>query len=106
MNKNTQLSPATPCDELRLRIADLAIELHHARNAAAAAKRTYYAALTRWLGDGERTPRLDPRNDACAAMIEFTKDKYRAHIAARRQVYNAQRRLDSACRKVVAGGAA
>ena len=77
-------------------IAQLAIDLHKIRNAASHTKEIYRAALK---DSGEDFDGLDPRDDSCASIIEFTKDEYKAHLAAKRKVYNAQRRLDNACVK-------
>ena len=86
-----------------LAIAQRAIELHQARNAAGTAKDTYYTALSEF-GKGEPTPRLDPDDENCAEIIAYSKDAFQAYQAAKRKGYNAQRRLDTACRAL--GGAA
>lgn len=82
-----------------LAIAQLAIDLHKARSATAPAKDAYYAVL-REFGQGMVTERLDPQNENCAEIIAYSADAYKAYQAAKRKVYNAQRRLDTACRKV------
>lgn len=84
-----------------LAIAQLAIDLHKARNATVPAKDAYYAVL-REFGEGEITQRLDPHDENCAEIIAYSKDAFKAYQAAKRRVYNAQRRLDTACRKVAA----
>lgn len=80
-------------------IAQLAIDLHKARNATAPAKDAYYAVL-REFGQGETTGRLDPRDENCAEIIAYSKDAFKAYQAAKRAAYNLQRRLDNACRKL------
>lgn len=80
-----------------LAIAQLAIDLHSLKNAARYAKDAYHEKMDESGGDFDG---LDPRNADWADLIEFTKDEYKAHLAAKRKVYNAQRRLDTACRKV------
>ena len=86
-----------------LAIAQLAIDLHKARNATAPAKDAYYAVLREFeLEQGGHYEHLDPRDEDCAEIIAYSKDAYKAYQAAKRKVYNAQRRLDTACRKVAA----
>ena len=81
-------------------IAQLAIDLHKARNATAPAKDAYYAVLREFqVEQGDPSCRLDPRDEDCAEIIEFSKDAFKSYQAAKRKVYNAQRRLDNACRK-------
>lgn len=82
-----------------LNIAQLAIELHKVRNAVEPAKHAYYTVL-REFSKGEITQELDPRDEECAAIIAYSADAYKAYQATKRKVYNAQRRLDTACRKV------
>lgn len=80
-----------------LTIGQLATELHRLKNEARQAKDAYREKLDE---HGQDFTGLDPRNATFADLIEFTKDEYKAHQAAKRKVYNAQRRLDAACRKV------
>lgn len=84
-----------------LAISQLAMALHQSRNAAQHAKHAYYAVLSEF-SQGEMTAKLDPYNEDCAEIIAYSADAYKAYQAAKRKVYNAQRRLDTACRKVVA----
>jgi TRAP-type C4-dicarboxylate transport system substrate-binding protein len=81
-----------------LAIAQLALDLHCLKNAAKHFKDAYHDKLRE--SDMEFN-RMDPRDEKFLQVIEFTKDEYKAHQAAKRKVYNAQRRLDTACRKVV-----
>ena len=46
------------------------------------------------------SPVVTMTSQEIADLVESTKGEYKAHLAARRKVYNAQRRLDTACRKV------
>ena len=85
-----------------LAISQLAMALHQARNAAQHAKHAYYAVLSAYQqAQGEPGIRLDPGNEACAEIIAVSAADYKAYQAAKRKVYNAQRRLDTACRKGV-----
>ena len=84
-----------------MHIAKLALDLHKARNAAANEKNAYYDVL-REFGQGEVTPRLDPADESCAEILAHSADAYKVYKAAKRKVYNAQRRLDTACREVAA----
>lgn len=86
-----------------LNIAQLAIDLHKARNATVPAKDAYYAVL-REFGKGKPTERLDPRNESCAEIIAYSKDAFKTYQAAKRRVYNVQRRLDNACRNAALPG--
>ena len=79
-----------------LNIAQLAINLHNEKNAANTVRDIYRRKL--WES-GEDFSGLNPDDDDYAEIIEFTKDEYKAHQAAKRRVYNVQRRLDNACRK-------
>ena len=79
-----------------LNIAQLAIDLHNEKNAANTVRDIYHCKLSK---SGEEFDGLKPDDDAYAEVIEFTKDEYKAHQAAKRRVYNLQRRLDNACRK-------
>ena len=80
-----------------LNIAQLAIDLHNEKNAANIVRDIYRRKLKE---SGEEFDGLKPGNDDYAEVIEFTKGEYKAHQAAKRRVYNIQRRLDNACRKV------
>lgn len=80
-----------------LTIGQLAIDLHNLKNEARRAKDAYHEVLRESDMDFRH---MDPREEMFADVIEFTKDEYKAHLAARRTAYNAQRRLDTACRKV------
>ena len=77
-------------------IGQLATELHALKCAARHTKDAYHDKLDE---SGEEFDGLDPRNPDFAEAIKFTKDEYKAHQAAKRAVYNMQRRLDNACRK-------
>ena len=79
-----------------LNIAKLAIDLHNEKNAANRVRDAYHLKL--WES-GEEFEGLKPDDDAFAEVIEFSKDEYKAYQAAKRRVYNVQRRLDNACRK-------
>jgi len=79
-----------------LNIAQLALDLHNEKSAANTVRDIYRRKL--WES-GEEFDGLKPDDDAYAEVIEFTKDEYKAHQAAKRRVYNVQRRLDNACRK-------
>lgn len=79
-----------------LAVGQLATELHTLKWSARHAKDAYHEKLN---DSGEDFDGLDPRNPDFAEAIEFTKDEYKAHLAAKRAVYNMQRRLDNACRK-------
>ena len=84
-------------------IAQLAMDLCKARNDTVSAKYAYYAALHEFQSDQmEPADHLDPRDENCAEIIAYSADAYKAYLAAKRKVYNAQRRLDTACRKVAA----
>ena len=88
-----------------LNIAQLAIDLHKARNATVPAKDAYYAVLREFQWEnGGQDERLDPQNENCAEIIAYSQDAFKAYQAAKRRVYNAQRRLDNACRKAAVLG--
>jgi hypothetical protein len=79
-----------------LNIAQLAIDLHTARNATKSAKEAYHLRLAE---SGEDFDGLDPRKPEHAAAIKFTKTEFAAYLNAKRVAFNVQRRLDNACRK-------
>ena len=79
-----------------LNIGQLAIDLHNEKNAANHVKDAYHRRL--WES-GEEFDGLKPDDDAYAEVIEFSKDEYKAYQAAKRRVYNIQRRMNNACRK-------
>lgn len=82
-------------------IGQLSVDLHAANNAVRNAKWVYYEALAEYKDEhGTPVGRLDPRDPLCAPIIEFTKAEYAAYLAAKRKVYNLQRRIDRACMKV------
>lgn len=82
-------------------IGERAIELHAAKSAAYDAKWAYYESLAEYKDEhGAPAGPLHPGNPACAAIIDATKAEYKAYQAAKRKVYNAQRRLDNACGKL------
>ena len=78
-----------------LTIGQLAIDLHNEKNAANNVKDAYHRKLKE---SGEQFDGLKPDDDTYAEVIEFTKDEFKAYQAAKRRVYNVQRRLDNACR--------
>jgi len=84
-----------------LTIGQLAVELHKAKRAAALAKTAYRDALQEYEEEhGKQPGRLDPRDEIHAGIIIHTKATFGAYRTAKRQVYNAQRRLDAAIRKL------
>ena len=80
-----------------LNVGQLAVQLHILQNEAKQAKAVYREKLKE---SGEEFRGLHPHDTAFAEVIEFTKDEFKAYTDARRTAYNAQRRLDTACRKV------
>lgn len=79
-----------------LTIGQLAIDLHNEKNTANRVRDIYRRKL--WESGKEFTG-LNPDDDAYAEVIEFSKDEYKAYQAAKRRVYNIQRRLNNACMK-------
>lgn len=80
-----------------LTIGQLAADLHNLKNEARHTKDAYLDKLEE---SGEDFSGLDPCNTEYAGVVKFTQDEYKAHLAAKRRVYNLQRRLDNACRKL------
>ena len=79
-----------------LNIAQLAIDLHKEKNAANHVRDIYRRKLKE---SGEEFDGMTPDDDIYAAVIEYSKNEYKAHQTAKRRVYNVQRRLDNACMK-------
>ncbi len=91
----------TPKITALLSIAQLAIELHNAKNTAKSAQHDYHEKLDAFERDvrtlpHERVDKLDPNN---ADFIDFTMMEYHARRKARCVAYNIKRWLDTACRK-------
>lgn len=86
-----------------LLIADKAIELHGFENDVREAKRTLDAAyLTHKQGYGFGIERDSPEWDA---MMAATKSEFAAVGHTKRGAHNAKRRLDTAIRAYLCGGA-
>ena len=79
-----------------LAIGQLAIDLHNEKNAANQVKEVYHRRLR---DSGEEFDGLNPDKEGYEEVLEFSKVEYEAYQAAKRRVYNIQRRLDNACRK-------
>lgn len=78
----------------------LAVDLWRAEFAAAEAKAAYYRRIDLYESKhGALEKRIDPREPAHAKAIAFTKDRYDAHEASKRKLYNIRRRLRNACQK-------
>ena len=81
-----------------LNIAQIGVELVQAQNAAMHAKMAYYDRLRAFDSpDHVREGRIDPRYPESAEIIAFSKDAFSFYKAAKRKVYNANRRLRTAC---------
>jgi len=86
-----------------LTVAQLAIDLHKARNAVRNAKHAYYEVLEAHQEEhGQITDRLDPNRPDHYAILSASGCEYAIYQAAKRTAYNIQRRLANACRKVAA----
>ncbi|MDO8772173.1 MAG: hypothetical protein Q7K57_26420 [Burkholderiaceae bacterium] len=85
-----------------LHIGTLAIDLHKEKSTANSVRDIYRRKLKE---SGQEFDGLKPDDDAYTEIIEFTKGEYKAYQAAKRRVYNAQRRLDNACHKAALPGA-
>lgn len=85
---------------LLIEVAVLAMDRSQRKLAAEEARRVYIRALTDFQGQHGRVEgRIDPRNPDHAEIIAATKGQYEAYERAKRQVYNVERRLQTACRK-------
>ena len=81
---------------------ELALGLWRAEQVAANARAAYHARIERFErkhGNGERV-KLDPRDPKSAAIMEYTRDRYQAALAARKRAYAAKQKLLKMCVKV------
>ena len=86
---------------LLLQIGKLAIDLDNEKKVSNIVKNAYRCKLKK-SGKDFKSLMLD--DDAYTYVIKFTQHEFKAYQAAKRKVYNAQRRLDSACRKAALTG--
>lgn len=84
-----------------LPIAQLAIDLHIATNAAKNAQQNYFERINEFERNFRTLPRgrIDKWDANNSDFIDFTMMEYHAHRKARAVAYNIKRRLDTACRK-------
>jgi hypothetical protein len=88
-------------------IGQLAVDVRNAELQVNHLKFEYHEKIRAFdgLAPGEiREMKLDPRNEACAEIIAYTRAEYAAVKAAKRKVYNIKRRMDTAIRNSYAVG--
>ena len=90
-----------------LSIGQLAIDIYLAEAVVALKKADYYDRLHEFNVENpdQRMVKLDPRDEQCSEIIEFSKAKYAAVKAAKRKVYNIKRRINVAIRNSGLGAA-
>lgn len=81
---------------------ELAMALWRAEEAATNARAAYHDRIERFErkhGNGERI-KLDPREPKSAAILEYTRERYKAAKAAKGRAYRAKQKLLKMCVKV------
>ena len=91
-----------------LAIGRLAVDMHKAEQFVGQQKEVYYQKLREFSLEHDDSSRikLDPRNEQCSEIISYSKAEYAAVKAAKRNVYNIKRRMDTAIRNSFAGASA
>jgi hypothetical protein len=84
-----------------MRVAQACMDLWEAEHSANFARYDYHESIHRYEEQhGPLVGRLNAESQAHAAVRKFTAATYEAYRHSKRQVYNAKRRLDTACRKL------
>lgn len=84
-----------------LEIARIAIALFNAEQDHKVARSEYHHRIHEYeKRHGQLAERLNPSNPRHAAVIAFSAKEYTEFAAAKRQVYNAKRRLEAAVRRL------
>jgi hypothetical protein len=84
-----------------MRVAQASMDLWEAQHTADYARSDYIESIHCYEEQhGPLGGRLNAESKAHAAIRKFTAETYEAYRHAKRQVYNAKRRLDTACRKL------
>lgn len=84
-----------------MRVTQASMDLWEAQHSANFARDVYHGSIHRYEEQhGPLVGRLNAELKAHAAVRKFTAKTYEAYRHSKRQVYNAKRRLDNACRKL------
>lgn len=84
-----------------MRVAQASMDLWEAENSSSFARYVYHESIHRYEEQhGPLVGRLNAESKAHAAVRKFTAKTYEAYQDSKRKVYNAKRRLDTACRKL------
>jgi hypothetical protein len=82
-------------------VTKASMDLWAAENAASHARGRYHESIHRYEEQhGPLVGMLSAKSKAHAAVRKFTAKTYEAYQDSKREVYNAKRRLDNACRKL------
>lgn len=103
MNMNKVLDFTKNSTELAqmMRVTQASMDLWEAEHSANFARYDYHESIHRYEEQhGPLVGRLNAESKAHAAVRKFTAKTYEAYRHSKRQVYNAKRRLDTACRKL------
>lgn len=77
------------------------MDLWGAEKTANSTRRDYHQSIQRYEKlHGPLVGRLSAESEAHAGVRKFTANTYEAHQTAKSKVYNAKRRLNTACRKL------
>lgn len=88
-----------------LALAEIAVQLVRAEQARDAARAAYHERIRQFeKWHGRLQERLDPRNPKHKAVVVYSEEHYSKYCAAKRQVYNIKRRLQTAVRRLSVSG--
>jgi hypothetical protein len=102
MNMNNALdTTSTSALAQMMLVAQASMDLWEAEHSAFFARDVYHESIHRYEEQhGPLVGRLNAESKGHAAVRKFTAKTYEAYRHSKRQVYNAKRRLDNACRKL------